>query len=176
MKYKTPDTATVEGVFHAFECANDDDIQLFLREKAFEFERRGWSSVYLLFNEERFLRGELFIEAFFTLSHKALVVSHDVSNTKKKAIFKGISSADSLAHFVLIGHLGKNQGDKYVSAITADEIFEAAFEVIERSKELITFNCVLVECKNNPKLLDIYDRQGFSYLQDDGLVQLFKRV
>jgi hypothetical protein len=176
MTTETPDATLVEGSFRAFKCSLDDDIQSFIHEKAFDFERRGWSSVYLLFNEDSFSQGELSLEAFFTLSHKALSVSNEVSKTKRKIIFKGISPSDSFAHFVLIGHLGKNQSREYVSKITSGEILDAAFEIISRSKELITFNCVLVECKNHPKLLEIYERYGFKYLQKDDLMQPFKRV
>ena len=128
----------VEGSFRAFRSSLDDDIQSFIHEKAIYFERRGWSSVYLLFNEEYFTRGKLKLEAFFTLSHKALSVSDEVSKSMKKVIFKGISPNDTLVHFVLIGHLGKHLSDDYVSEITSREIIDAAFEIIGRSNELIT--------------------------------------
>jgi hypothetical protein len=173
-----PDTVDmVKGAFSAFNCNLDEDIQEFIRKKAFTFQERGWSSVYLLFNEEKFTNGQFFVEAYFTLSHKAILLNESISKTQRKRIFKGIAQPGmSCAHFVLIGHLGKNIGNGYRSEITSMEILDSAFEVIVKSKELITFDCVLVECKNTRGLLKIYEDYGFKYLQDDGLIQLFRKI
>jgi hypothetical protein len=167
----------VKEAFLAFNCDLDEDIQEFIRNKAFTFQERGWSSVYLMFNEEKFINGQFFIEAYFTLSHKAMLLNDTVSKTQRKKIFSGLTlPAVSCAHFVLIGHLGKNIGGGYRSEITSEEILDSAFEVILKSKELITFDCVLVECKNIKGLLKIYENYGFKYLQDDGLTQLFRKI
>jgi hypothetical protein len=160
-----------------FCCALDEDIQDFIQNKAFQFQERSWSSVYLLFDEEKFVKGLFSLEAYFTLSHKAMLLSDGISNNQKKKITGGVSHDTPCVHFVLIGHLGKHISDERRSQITSIEILNAAFEIIATAKELITFNCVLVECKKNENLLKIYENYGFRHLQDDdGLTQLIKKI
>lgn len=57
----------------SFRCAQDPDIESFLHTKAIEFLDRGLCSIYLLLNGELFESGTLFVEAYFTLSHKSLI-------------------------------------------------------------------------------------------------------
>jgi hypothetical protein len=166
----------VKGSFSMFSCTLDEDIQDFIHNQAFEFQQRGWSSVYLLFDKEKFMEGVLSLEAYFTLSHKAILLSEAISKTQKKKIFGGVSNLSECAHFVLIGHLGKHISEERRSPIKSADILDSAFEIIKTAKDLITFNCVLVECKKIENLLKIYEGYGFKYLQDDGLTQLIKRI
>ena len=55
----------------SFRCCLDEDIEVFLRQKAFEFVHRGWCSVYLILDESAFDAGRIEISAYFTLSHKS---------------------------------------------------------------------------------------------------------
>jgi hypothetical protein len=116
------------------------------------------------------------LEAYFTLSHKAIVLKETVSKSQRKKIWGGILNDDPMAHFVLIGHLGKFIGSKYKSPITAAEIIDFALEMIEDAQKRITFGSILVECKDELKLIEKYAENGFTYLQDDDLVQLMRRV
>jgi hypothetical protein len=166
----------VKGLFSAFNCTLDSDIETFIQDKAINYHNRRWSSVYLIFDTDKLSKGQLVLEAYFTLSHKAIFLGEDVSNTLRKKIFGGIKYKDPLAHFVLIGHLGKNIGSTYVSDICAEEILASAFDIISKSKQLITFNSVLVECKKSKKLIDIYSKSGFSVLQEDKYVQLIRKM
>ena len=68
-----------------FKCCQDLDIENFLHTNALNFLERGWCSVYLLLDEKAFLDNELKIEAYFTLSHKTLCVTSEM--TKKIFIF-----------------------------------------------------------------------------------------
>lgn len=163
----------------SFRCCKDDDIEQFLWVRACQFLERGWCSVYLILDEEAFNRGKLKIDAYFTLSHKALI-SETVSKNKVKdtAGFKGAGSV----HFVLIGQLGKyieqlEDGHISSSEITSEEILNDAFEVIRASSNLIPCRCVLVECSENKKVQKVYTDYGFSPFQyDGGHYQFYKRI
>ena len=62
----------LSAALNMFRCSKDADIETFLRTKAIEFEKRGYCTVYLILDEEAFENGKLFIQAYFTLSHKSI--------------------------------------------------------------------------------------------------------
>lgn len=162
-----------------FRCAQDPDIESFLSNKAIEFLRRGLCSVYLILNEEMFLQGKLFVEAYFTLSHKTLCVEDGMSKTKVKEI-DGFKTAKAL-HFVLIGQLGKyiqkkEDGTYIRSHITSKEILDYAFEVIYASSALIPCKCALVECSDEEKVKRTYEDYQFKFFQHDGKYNQYYKV
>lgn len=163
-----------------FRCYRDLDIEQFLRKKAIDFEKRGYCTVYLILNEEAFDRGQIVIIAYFTLSHKSIGIIPGVSKTIRGKI-AGKKDA-GLAHFVLIGQLGKyitkdKCGDKYTTDITSEDILNDAFTIIEKASDFIVCRGVLVECSSEKKVHMIYKNYGFSYLQyDEEHYQFYKRV
>lgn len=162
----------------SFRCCLDEDIETFLRQRAFEFLRRGWCSIYLILEEEAFDAGQIKILAYFTLSHKSLIPDR-ASKAKVKSA-SGFKDASSI-HFVLIGQLGKYitaEGNQRSSAsISSAEILDYAFEVIRASNELIPCRCVLVECGDSEKVHKVYTEYGFSAFQHDGdHHQFYKRI
>lgn len=157
---------------NSFSCSQDLDIETFLHTKAIDYLNRNWCSVYLILDELLFLKGELKIEAYFTLSHKTLIVNENMSKTKIQKIV-GFKTAKSL-QFVLIGHLGKNiakkvNGTHIRSDIKGKEILDYAFEVIYASNDLIPCRCVLVECSDDEKVKSVYENYGFKFFQNDGI-------
>ena len=161
-----------------FKCSQDLDIEAFLHEKAENYLERGWCSIYLILNEDLFLKDKIKIEAYFTLSHKTLCVTEDMTKTKIKEI-DGFKKAKSL-HFVLIGQLGKyvfdNNGTYIRSEITGKEILDYAFEVIYSSSNLIPCRCVLVECSDEEKVKAAYESYGFKFFQNDGKHNQYYKV
>lgn len=156
----------------SFRCDQDEDIENFLHSKAIDFLDRGFCSVYLLLNKEMFDSGKLFVEAYFTLSHKSLIA--DTGTMSKSAIkrYGGLVTAKTL-NFVLIGQLGKwvikNADDTYQrSSVTSGEILDLAFEVIYSASDLIPCKYVLVECSDNEKVQKAYIDYGFNFFQNDG--------
>ena len=162
-----------------FKCSQDLDIETFLHTRAKDFLERKLCNVYLILDEESFFKGKLKIEAYFTLSHKTLLVNEDMSKTKIKEI-DGFKTAKSL-HFVLIGQLGKyisksDDGTYIRSEITSKEILDYAFEVIYASNDLIPCRCVLVECNNEEKVRKTYEDYEFKFFQNDGVHNQYYKV
>ncbi len=162
-----------------FKCSQDLDIETFLHTNAEQYLERGWCNVYLILNEASFLNGELKIEAYFTLSHKTLCVTSDMTKTKVREI-DGFKTAQSL-HFVLIGQLGKyifkNDDNTYTrSEITSKEIIDYAFEIIYAASDLIPCRCVLVECSDEEKVRNTYEKYGFKFFQNDGKHNQYYKV
>ena len=153
-----------------FKCALDQDIETFLHNKAIDFERRGWCSVYCIVDEDVFRNGELDVIAYFTLSHKTL----SAQPIKSRSLIKKISGfkTSTFLNFILIGQLGKyivKEKNVYRSvAITSTDILDMAFELINMANTLIPCRCVLVECKDIPRVRKIYEDYGFKFFQQDG--------
>ncbi|MCM1039425.1 MAG: hypothetical protein NC434_08880 [Ruminococcus sp.] len=168
------------GTLDTYRCVYDDDIENFLRTKAITYENRGWCSTYLLVDEDKLAeQGNLFVAGYFTLSNKVMRLSETVSHNRRKKLFNGLKKDDNYMHFILIGQLGKHistdegQGEKS-GAISAIEMLDKAFEIIYQVKERITCSCVLIECKDEPKIRKIYEEYGFLELQrDEKLIQYF---
>ena len=164
----------------SFRCCKDDDIETFLRQKAFDFIDKSLCSVYLILDEDKFDEGLLVVDAFFTLSHKSLI-SNGISKTKIQRISGGFKHAEAL-HFVLIGQLGKHiyrqKDGEYNSAnISSAEILDFAFDIIKASSNLIPCRFVLIECSKNEKVQKVYTDYGFQLLQeDDPHDQFFKAL
>ena len=135
----------------------------------------------LVDEEELEKKGELVADGFFTLSNKVIKLSDSISNAKKKKLFSGVNKKDEFLHFILIGQLGKHideSADVPVYGNTSGrEMLDKAFEIIYQVKERITCNCVLIECKDDPKVRKLYEDYGFQELQKDGfLIQYIKFI
>ena len=162
--------ALVEAL-SVFECYPDHDVQDFLNTKAISFEKRGWASTYLLLNEEALLSGEIKIEGYFSLTHKAVFFDTEVSRSTRNKI-TGAKEAETHS-FVLIGQLGKSivhneDGSTTPSPITSKNLLDDAFNIIRQSSEYIICRNVIVECKSIEKIQKIYSDYGFNELQFDG--------
>ena len=168
------------AALNMFKCSKDADIETFLHTKAVEFEKRGYCTVYLILDEEEFENGRLSIQAYFTLSHKSLGINPEVSKTVRGKI--AANREAELVHFVLIGQLGKyiekDIAGKYHSTnISAEDILNDAFDVIQRASDIIVCRGVLVECSSEEKVHTVYKNYGFSYLQyDEPHYQFYKRI
>lgn len=168
--------------FLKYYCTKDKDIQNFLQVKALYYENRGWCSTYILANEEKLAyENTLFVEGYFTLSNKVIQLSDSISGNRRKKFFGGIKKSDHFMHAILIGQLGKyiyeEEEQQIYGETSAEEMLDQAFQIIYEVKERIACNCVLVECKDEPKVRSIYESYGFTELQQEKeLIQYFKII
>lgn len=163
-----------------FRCYLNKDIESFLRFRAIEFELRGYCTVYLLLDSNEFYKGNIFVVAYFTLSHKAIMLQESVSRTIRGKISTKRDS--QMVHFVLIGQLGKyirndTLENKYMVCVSSENILNDAFDMIKKSSEFIVCRGVLVECNMEEKVHDVYTKYGFSFLQSDDIhYQFYKKI
>lgn len=165
-----------------FKCYKDSDVQDFLNFKAIDFEMRGWSTTYLLLSEENFKNGNLFIEGYFSLTHKAVIFDDEVSLSSRKKL-SGNKKAKTES-FVLIGQLGKRMeckkdGVVICSQLSAIDLLNDAMSIIQQSSDYIISRNVIIECKPIEKIKSIYENYGFTDLQydeDEALHTLYLRM
>lgn len=151
-----------------FKCCLDIDIELFLHKKACDFVNRKWCSTFLILNTELLEEGKIKIEGYYTLSHKSVYGTENISKNKRKELLGG-SNSESM-QFILIGQLGKHyEQDKdgaYISSkVSMSDILEATFTTIQSAIEIIPSRYVLLECNDEVMSAGIYEKYGFNYLR-----------
>lgn len=151
----------------AFRNTKDTDIQNFLNFNSITYEKRHWCSVYVIVNSERLHSGELWIEGYFTLSHKVVEINYPISNTLRKRIHGGIDKKENVVHMILIGQLGKyiDENNGIESNLSGHQLLDYAFEVIEEAHERITSRCVMLECKKSQEAKTVEEAEGREKLQ-----------
>jgi hypothetical protein len=145
-----------------FSC-QDKDVEKFLKEKAIEFDRRNKSRTYLLFDTDD--SDNIVLLGYFTVTMKSLKLSPILSKSKVKKI-DGFRSDIKETEAVLIGQLGKNQN--YKTQIEGKAILKTAIEIVYSTCELVGGRIVFLECANNEKVVDFYEKNDFVFLQENG--------
>lgn len=133
---------------------------------------------YFILDEEKFSNGEFDILAYFALSTKVLYLPEELSKSQRKKIdglYNGVSEVSTF----LIGQIGKN--DKNKDKILGAEILQYACDYIEEASEIIAGRVILVELKDNPKLINFYKENNFQLLKnstenEERLLQMIKII
>lgn len=133
---------------------------------------------YFILDEEKFSNGEFGILAYFALSTKVLYLPEELSKSQRKKIdglYNGVSEVSTF----LIGQIGKN--DKNKDKVSGAEILQYACDYIEEASEIIAGRVILVELKDNPKLINFYRENNFKLLKnstenEEKLLQMIKII
>ncbi|MCL2053505.1 MAG: hypothetical protein FWG90_03560 [Oscillospiraceae bacterium] len=152
-----------------FVC-KDKDVELFLKQKAFDFERRDKGRTYLVFDDNETLLG------YFTLTLNALPFSETVSKSKAKNI-DGFSKDVRAVGIILIGQFGKDL--LTASEINGDELFNLCLDTVYSAKNIIGGRFVMLECLEIDKVVSFYRKNGFEPLQydkNDKYLQMVRRL
>lgn len=156
-----------------FKCDKDSDIETFLHDKAINHLERGICNVFLILDEAEFDNNNIKVLAYYTLSHRSVGFHDETSKTKIKDV-SGFKDRIS-THVVLIGQLGKYISNGNSAELCISDILEFAFETIRASNELIPCRAVLIECSETIHNLQIYENEGFKFLQiDNDFYQYYK--
>lgn len=177
----------VEKILSSFSCAQDHDIESFLRQRATKFEKLYKSRTYLVVDQDQLLSDqpvELTIYGYFSLALKVLAAPENLSNRQRLSL-DGFSSKMnnlpvSLFPCYLIGQLSRNSNVPK-DAISGDELINLACSIIDNSVDAVGGRIILVECHPNQKLINFYKHNGFSEIAripDDQkpMVQMIKRT
>ena len=119
--------------------------------------------------------------AYFTLALQVLRIPQDLLSSRETLKLDGFSSkmkGQKITQFpvILIGQIGKN--DLYRRDITGYEMMQYCLSTLLDGQERLGGRIILLECKNNPFLIDFYSRYGFKVIdrdyQADELIQMIK--
>lgn len=155
------DIQRLTKLLSSFSCSQDKDIEDFLHNRAIDFERINKAKTYLVCDNNVLIReGKFVILGYFSVSLKVLELSDDISNRKRKML-DGLSAKlhgkviKSIPCY-LIGQLAKNSAIPDEQSINGLELIDCAISIIRSAEALVGGRYVLIECRNNPKLLKFY--------------------
>jgi hypothetical protein len=116
------------------------------------------------------------IAAYFTISNKPLVFGDGLSKRAVKEI-DGFSKDAVSTAAIIIGQLGKD--DKYGISLNGSEIIDIIIWLAYKATSIIGGRVIFLECLNEQKLINFYNNNGFSYLQNNtssGLMQFVRHL
>lgn len=141
----------------------NEDVEYFIRYKAIEFAKQGIAATHLLY---RSYRNEPVLVGYYALANKTVSVKAASLNSKWRSRIKRFANFDpefkryEMA-IPLIGQLGKNYAQGYDSLITGDQLLKFACDKVHDLQISLGGKMVYLECEDNPKLVEFYERNGF---------------
>ena len=159
----------IERALKTFKCKINIDEQDFIQNKAIVFERENRARTYLVY-DITYTK----LLGYFTVAFKSIELNN-ISKNKRKVITAGESTEVYAAY--LIGHVAKNC--RFKDEITGKQLLEYSKNVIAEARDLVGGRIIYIDCKDNEKLKDFYEENGFKYFKTSektGLLQFYKKI
>lgn len=146
-----------------FSCPRNSDIENFIRNKALLFSVQSLAKTNLIYTS---YKSENVLVGYFTIANKYIIVKKSNVSRKTwdrlKKFGNYIPETKSLCISApLIAQLGKNFTNGYNSLISGDELLSLALDSIRIAQNIIGGKIVYLECEDNQKLIEFYNRNNF---------------
>ena len=176
-------------ILSSFSCERDEDIENFLHSRAVEFEKLSKARTYLICDEEQISKEEFYLDqlkiyGYVAIALKILSVPEEWSNRKRKEL-DGLSAkihGEPIKDFscYLIGQLSRNSKVSHDS-ISGKDLLQMAYDVIAAAVDAVGGRYMMIECREEKKLVDFYLANGFEEIQrsSDGthiMVQMIRKI
>lgn len=186
---KIKEESELKILLSSFSCEKDEDIEMFLKERAVEFEKLSKSRTYLICNQEQ-LENEtnknkpIIIYGYISLALKILTVPEITSNRVRKELdgFSAKIHGEQIHNFpcYLIGQLSKNS-DITDQSLSGSELIDFACDIIAASVDAVGGRFMMIECRDNEKLIYFYEKNLFkeiARIPDNGqsMVQMIRKI
>ena len=171
-----------------FECTQDKDIEYLLHNRAVEFEKLSKARTYLVCSQRQLENDRnvhnLKIYGYISIALKILSVPESISNRIRKELdgFSAKIHGEKINDFpcYLIGQLSKNFNIPE-NNLSGRQLIEFASDVIAASVDAVGGRYMMIECRDNEKLLQFYKENHFSEIAkipDDGqsMVQMIRKI
>jgi hypothetical protein len=143
-----------------FRCCQDEEIEQFLHGRAVEFEKLSKSRTYLVCDEEELQSkniNQLTIYGYISLALKILTVPPNVSNRIRKEI------------------------DGFSSKLHGEQIISFAEDVISTAVEAVGGRYMMIECRDEEKLIKFYSDNHFIEIsripdRQQAMVQMIRKI
>ncbi len=144
-------------MFSNFYCKRNPDIEKFIRNVAVRYEKAGISKTVLFCEQSEDI---INIIAYYSVSIKSFQIPvHNIDKQKLKKLKNGLNKEEWFPS-VLIGQLGKN--DLFGNQITGKELLTHCINHILDGVDKLGGRFLLLDCKEDPKLISFYESYGFS--------------
>lgn len=166
-------------------CKKDPDIENFLKEKSVEFEKLAKSRTYLKIDLDALeSNGAVNVIGYFSLAMQTLKLPQDCSNNKRKKLdgFGSKRNGKTIENIpcFLIGQLARCSSVEK-DALPGTELLKDALSYIALAQEAVGGRIALIECKEDPKLVQFYeanDFETFTHIGDGDrpMIQMIRRI
>lgn len=170
----------LNSLLSSFSCPLDSDIQDFIHNKALSFSQQSIAKTHLVFLGEN----DFGFAGIFALTQKNMQIdaSGQSKNICKKLNKYGKLNTETNIYdipSILIAQLSKNYANGINNYIDGCDLLEVACEKIKSIQKDLGGKLVFLECKENDKLIDFYEANGFRRAQSDDngpntLIKMFK--
>ena len=154
----------IKKILSDFSCPLNPDVEYFMREKAYEFEKANLARTYLVYAQPK--SKEPLLVGIYALGHSDIEVDRKLSRNQKRKIFGTTYALGKRLTTLLIGQLSKNYTDNNNQYITGDILLSLAFSRIGEIHKIFPSVVTHIDCKDDPNLRKFYEKHGF---------QLFKK-
>ncbi len=140
----------VNEILSKFYCTYDEDVSVFLKEKAVVQEKRHISRTYLIFDND----GKM--AAYCTIAVSSIKADNlqCPNNLKRKLNI----SKDNIIQSYLIGQIGRTEDSQKG---LGKWVLKKAVDLILQINSAIGCRVIRIDCKDKEKLLDYYIGEGF---------------
>lgn len=152
----------ISSILAEFSCPLNDDVENFVKQKALQFEKVDLARTYLVYAIDN---GEPKLCGMYSLATGHLVLDSKLTKKQKKSFFGTSYPLGRTINTHLIGQLAKNFTNGNDKLISGDLLIELAFERIKERNMLSPSPVIHIDCKDEPKLRDFYEKMGFIYFK-----------
>ena len=164
-------------LLHTFNCCRNSDLESFLREKAITHEKSHKSRTYLFV--DGYGHRDSSVVAYISLAIHTMDIRNISSATLKKKLhgiyYPPASNDCKPVPCYLIGQLAKN--DSHARSMNGDELITTAIRLISLAQSQVGGRFIKLDCQDEPRLLELYERHGFRRVQraeESGLVEMVR--
>lgn len=155
----------VKTILSSFSCPPNLDVENFLKSRAIEFSKRGFSKTHLVYwktedNSERELIGYYTIASKFITVQKNVVSNTQARKLKEHGVFDTKTGKYTVAA-PLIAQLGKNFNSGNNALISGAELLYLAIEKVRKVQNEVGGRFVYLECEEEPKLMKFYEENNY---------------
>lgn len=153
----------VKAILLEFSCPINEDVEYFIKNKAIEFSKRGWSRTHLVFTS---YNKKLAFVGYFTLANKHILITKKALSKTSAKIIRSFTQYDNNqdGYFIaapLLAQFSRNFSYDDKKLISGDDLMQIALDKVALIQYDLGGRVLYLECEDNEKLISFYERHGF---------------
>lgn len=155
----------VKEILSSFSCPLNADVEKFLKYKAIEFSKRGFSKTHIVYWQTADGKEKEFV-GYYTIASKFISIERSAVNSKeaRKLREHGVFNEKTNEYTIaapLIAQLGKNYANGNDTLIKGDDLLQLAMEKVRKVQNEVGGRFAYLECEEKEELMNFYERNRF---------------
>lgn len=168
----------------SFSCAEDEDIESFLHNRAIDFENLSKARTYLICDEYELKNcrfQNVTIYGYLSIALKILTIPKESSNRIRKELdgFSAKIHGEPIQDIpcYLIGQLSRNSNVPK-DALAGSELIHYACDIIAQAVEAAGGRYIMIECRDKERLIQFYQNNDFKEIAriPDGNIAMVQMI